>query len=416
MAVEVIKSNCIGCGACVQACPFDALDLVDGIAVVDPEKCTDCGVCVGVCPARALHLEESKCSPNSKEQSCNVKIKEKQVDNSEISKYKGVWVYIEHSYGDIADVSYELLGIGRKLADDLGVKLAGILLGSDVKDKTKDIFEYGADQVYLVDDPVLKDYRTEAYSHCVESLVDKYKPEIMLMGATTQGRDLAGYVATKLQTGLTADCTELAIEQESRLLLQTRPAFGGNVMATIVCKESRPQMSTVRPRVMPMPEKRPGNKGEVIEEKNTLQEDDIATKILEIVSEGGGLVYLDRADIIVSGGKGVGSKENFKILQDLADVLGGTVGASRAAVEAGWMEQSRQVGQTGTTVRPKIYFALGISGAIQHLVGMQTSDVIVAINNDPDATIFNVANYGIVGDLKKIVPELTKELKKRLQG
>lgn len=416
MAVKVIDKNCIGCGACVQTCPFDALDLVDGIAVVDPEKCTDCGLCVGVCPTSALELDESKCSPKSKEQSCNVKIQEKPVNAAEIEKYKGVWVYIEHTHGEIADVSYELLGIGRKLADSLGVKLAGILMGSNVKEKSQDIFEYGADQVYLVDDPVLKDYRTLPYSHCVESLVNKHKPEIMLMGATTQGRDLAGYVATKLQTGLTADCTELDIEDETRLLLQTRPAFGGNVMATIVCKESRPQMSTVRPRVMPMPERIPGNKGEIIEENITLKEDDVVTKILDLVDESGSLVYLDSADIIVSGGKGVGSKENFKIIEDLADVLGATVGASRAAVDAGWMDHAHQVGQTGTTVRPKIYFALGISGAIQHLVGMQTSDVIVAINSDPNATIFTVANYGIVGDIHKVVPELTKELKKRLQG
>lgn len=416
MAVNVIAKNCIGCGACIQTCPFDALDLVDDIAVVDPEKCTDCGLCVGVCPTSALQLDESKCSPQSKEQTCNIKIQEKQVDTDEISKYKGVWVYIEHTYGEIAEVSYELLGIGRELADSLDVKLAGILMGSDIKDKAQDIFEYGADQVYLVDDPVLNDYRTLPYSHCTETLVRKYKPEIMLMGATTQGRDLAGYVATKLQTGLTADCTGLRIEEESRLLLQTRPAFGGNVMATIVCKESRPQMSTVRPRVMAMPERIPGNKGEIIEENIILKEDDVLTKILDLVDESGSLVYLDSADVIVSGGKGVGCRENFQMIEDLAEVLGGTVGASRAAVDAGWMEQTHQVGQTGTTVRPKIYFALGISGAIQHLVGMQTSDVIVAINSDPNATIFTVANYGIVGDIHKIVPELTKQLKKRLQG
>lgn len=416
MAVKVIKKNCIGCGACVQACPFDALDLVDGIAKVDPEKCTDCGSCVAVCPASALELAENKCSPNSKDQKCAIKIKKEPVDNAKIKEYQGVWILIEQNKGQIADVSWELLGAGRKLADDLGVKLAGVLFGSNIKEKTKDVIAYGADQVYLIDDPVLNEYRTEPYSIGLSTLCQKYKPEIILMGATTQGRDLAGYVATKLETGLTADCTELTIEEDTRLLLQTRPAFGGNVMATIVCKESRPQMATVRPRVMPMPDKDEKRQGEIIEERLGLEEKDIATEILESITEGGSSVYLDRADIIVAGGKGVGSKENFQILQELADCLGGMVGASRAAVEAGWIDVGHQVGQTGTTVRPKIYFALGISGAIQHLVGMQTSDIIVAINNDPEAPIFSVANYGIVGDLKKIVPILTNEFKNRLKG
>jgi electron transfer flavoprotein alpha subunit len=413
LTVEVIKKNCIGCGACVQTCPFDALDLVDGIAVVDPEKCTDCGVCVGVCPTMALTLEGQRESEETKEKAIE-KIKEYKPEDPSVNAYFGVWVLIEQSYGEIAEVSWELLGVGRELADDLGVDLAGVLLGHGVKEKVNLIYEYGADKVFLVDEPVLRDYRTEAYSETLTMLIDKYKPEIVLMGATTQGRDLAGHVATKVGTGLTADCTELKIEDETRLLLQTRPAFGGNVMATIVCRNHRPQMASVRPRVMPMPQRVEGRTGTLVEETIGLKEDEIATKVLEFISEGGSAVYLDRAEIIVAGGRGMGTKENFQLIHSLAKTLGGTVGASRAAVEAGWIDVAHQVGQTGATVRPKIYIAVGISGAIQHLVGMQTADVIVAINKDPDAPIFKIANYGIVGDFQKILPLLTESFRQKL--
>ncbi|MFZ5944407.1 MAG: FAD-binding protein [Bacillota bacterium] len=413
MTVEVIKKNCIGCGACVQTCPFDALDLKDGIAVVDPEKCTDCGACVAVCPTAALTLDSRK-EPQETVKEAVDKIKDYKPLDPMVNAYFGVWVLIEQSYGEIAEVSWELLGAGKKLADDLGVDLCGVFLGSNIKDKVGQIYEYGADKVYLIDNPVLKDYRTEPYSESLAKLIKKYKPEIVLMAATTQGRDLAGHVATKVETGLTADCTELKIEKESRLLMQTRPAFGGNVMATIVCRNHRPQMASVRPRVMPMPEKKAGRTGTLIEETIDLQEENIFTKVLEFVAQGGSAVYLDRAEIIVAGGKGMGTQENFKYINDLAKVLGGTVGASRAAVEAGWIDVAHQVGQTGATVRPKVYFAIGISGAIQHLVGMQTADVIVAINNDPDAPIFKIANYGIVGEFQKILPLLTEEFRRKL--
>ena len=276
------------------------------------------------------------------------------------------------------------------------------------------VYEYGADKVFLVDDSVLRDYRTEPYSETLTMLIEKYKPEIVLMAATTQGRDLAGHVATKVKTGLTADCTQLKIEPETRLLLQTRPAFGGNVMATIVCRNHRPQMASVRPRVMPMPQRQEGRKGKLVEEKTELKEENIATKILDFISKGGSAVYLDRAEVIVAGGRGLGTKENFQLIFDLAKVLGGTVGASRAAVEAGWIDVAHQVGQTGATVRPKVYIAVGISGAIQHLVGMQTADVIVAINKDPEAPIFKIANYGIVGDFQKILPLLTDAFRQKL--
>jgi electron transfer flavoprotein alpha subunit len=361
----------------------------------------------------ALTLEDRR-KPDETPKKAEEKIKEFKPKDEKVNAFFGVWVLIEQSYGEIADVSWELLGAGRKLADELGVDLCGVLLGHNIKDKAKLVFEYGADKVYLIDDPVLKDYRTEPYSQSLAILIEKYKPEIVLMGATTQGRDLAGHVATKVGTGLTADCTELKIEKESRLLLQTRPAFGGNVMATIVCRNHRPQMASVRPRVMPMPNKEEGRSGTLIEETINIKEENVLTKILEFIPQGGSAVYLDRADIIVAGGRGIGTKENFKYIFDLAEVLGGTVGASRAAVEAGWIDVAHQVGQTGATVRPKVYIAVGISGAIQHLVGMQTADVIVAINKDPEAPIFKIATYGIVGDYQKILPLLTDVFRQKL--
>ncbi|MBZ4654463.1 MAG: electron transfer flavoprotein alpha subunit apoprotein [Peptococcaceae bacterium] len=415
MAVKVLRGNCIGCGACVQTCPYDALTLVDGIVEVDPDKCTECGACVAVCPTQALTLEDRK-SQNTIARGIE-RIKEvKGPAPGEAQEYKGVWVFIEHQEGEGAPVSWELLGAGRELADSLGVELCGIILGQGVEKIAQEGVFYGADKVYLVESPVLAQYRSEPYADTIVSLVEKYKPEIFLLGATTLGRDLSGRVATLLSTGLTADCTQLSVEKDSRLLLQTRPAFGGNIMATIVCKNHRPQMATVRPRVMPMPQRDPERKGEIIQEKSLVTENEVKTKVVELICEGGSAVYLDKADIIVAGGRGVGSKENFAYLQELADVLGGTLGASRAAVEAGWLPVAHQVGQTGTTVRPKVYFAIGISGAIQHLVGMQTSDVIVAINKDPEAPIFKVATYGIVGDLFTIVPKLTEAFRQKIAG
>lgn len=407
MALTINKKKCIGCGICVQACPVDALDLVDGIAVVDMEKCIKCGKCVRVCPTSAIELE-GYIKPK------DVKPKKIMTQEDADAKCSGVWVLIEQSNGEAAEVSWELLGEARKLATDLKAEVAGVLLGSQVDALIAEAFAYGADTVYVVDDPVLKDYRTEPYSETLTMLVKKYAPEIILMGATTLGRDLAGHTATLVKTGLTADCTDLSIEPETRLLRQTRPAFGGNVMATIVCADHRPQMSTVRPKVMAMPEKQEGRTGKTIRETISIKEEDVLTKIIEKIAEKSGGVYLDKADIIVAAGKGVGSKDNMKLVEELAQVLGGTLGASRAAVEAGWIDVAHQVGQTGYTVRPKLYIAIGISGAIQHLVGMQTSDVIIAINSDPNATIFNVADYGLVGDFQQIVPALTAAFRKKL--
>ncbi|RSK26716.1 electron transfer flavoprotein subunit alpha/FixB family protein [Bacillus sp. HMF5848] len=328
---------------------------------------------------------------------------------------RGVWVYIEENDGKIEGVSLELLGAGRDLADKLEVPLAGILLGNDVKGLTSQVISYGADEVYVIDNPVLKDYRTESYMKGVIELAEKYKPEVFLYGATPNGKDLASAVATDLNTGLTADTTILDINKEKRLLEASRPAFGGNIMATILCKKHRPQMATVRPKVMKALEPDQSRTGKVIEETIDLQETDMRTKVLEIVRNTGKKVNLADADIIVCGGKGMQDAKGFQLIHELADVLGATVGATRDAVEAGWIEHDYQVGQTGETVTPKLFFAIGVSGAIQHVVGMKNSEYIVAINKDPEAPIFDVATYGIVGDAFDIVPLLIEAFKKAQQ-
>jgi electron transfer flavoprotein alpha subunit len=324
-----------------------------------------------------------------------------------------VWVYVEQTNGKPATVSWELLGVGAELAKTLDVELCTAVIGEDVEHLCRESFAHGASKAYLMDDPVFQHYRTESYYKAICHLVHKYKPEIILLGATGLGRDLAGAVATDLQTGLTADCTGLSIDERG-FLLQTRPAFGGNIMATIMTERTRPQMATVRPHVMPMPQRDDSRSGEIVREPAMLREEDIAVKVLEVIddcSQGADAIDIAAADIIVSGGRGMHAKENFQMLQELADELGGVVGSSRAAVEAGWMPVERQVGQTGKTVRPKIYIACGISGAIQHLVGMQDSDFIIAINQDKDAPIFEVATYGIVGDVFNVVPAITKRIK-----
>lgn len=334
----------------------------------------------------------------------------------DFSDYKDVWVFIEEKDDGVAPVSLELLGAGRKLADKRGVDLAGVLIGENVKPLANTAFEYGADKVYIYDQPIFKHYRTESYMRALLECCEKYKPEIILYGATSTGKDLASAVATDLPTGLTADTTELDVEEDTGLLLASRPAFGGNIMATILCKKYRPQMATVRPKVMKALDPEPGRTGELIEETVSIKEEDVRTKVLEIVKDTTKKVRIDEADIIVAGGKGLSSAEGFKLVHKLADVLGGAVGASRDVVEAGWIEHPHQVGQTGVTVTPKIYFAIGISGAIQHLVGMRNSDLIIAINKDPDAAIFQACHYGIVGDAFEIVPLLIEQFRKALSG
>jgi electron transfer flavoprotein alpha subunit/NAD-dependent dihydropyrimidine dehydrogenase PreA subunit len=399
MARLIIDANtCTGCEACISTCPFGALSIKDKVAVVD-EKCTFCGACVDVCPVSAITLE-----------------KDEKAVTIDTSAYKDVWVFIEHEQGKVSNVSFELLGQGRTLASALGCRLCGMLMCDQegMEGFIKESMAYGAERIYVTESPLLKEYRTDPYASGAINLIRKYKPEVVLFGATTQGRDFAGTVATTLETGLTADCTGLDIDPESKQLRQTRPAFGGNIMATILDYPNyRPQMATVRPKVFPMPAKDESRKGDVVREPLPITEEQIRTKILEFI-KGAEAVNLVDAEIIVSGGRGLGNPENFKVVRDLATVLGAAVGASRATVDAGWISYEHQVGQTGRTVRPKIYFAAGISGAIQHLAGMKTSDIIVAINKDPEAPIFKVATYGIVGDLFTVLPMLTEAFKKRL--
>jgi electron transfer flavoprotein alpha subunit len=322
---------------------------------------------------------------------------------------QGVWVFIEVNDGKIEGVSLELLGAGRKLADKLEVPLAGVMLGENVLPLANEVIYAGADQVYVVDHPVLKDYRTESFMKGVCVLAEKYKPEIFLYGATPNGKDLASAVATDLSTGLTADTTMLDVDVEKRLLEASRPAFGGNIMATILCKKHRPQMATVRPKVMKAIEPDTGRKGVIIQEELELREEDMRTKVLKIVKDVTKKASLAEAHVIVAGGKGLGDIQGFQLIHELAEVIGASVGGTRDVVEAGWLKHEQQVGQTGETVTPKIYFAIGISGAIQHVEGMKNSELIIAINKDPNAPIFDVATYGIVGDAMEIVPKLIKQ-------
>lgn len=329
-----------------------------------------------------------------------------------MSDARNVWVFIEVVRGKIKGVSLELLGQGRKMADDLGEKLVAIIPGNEIEDFVKMAIHYGADEAIVVDQKELKDYSTDGYTKAMCTLIKKYNPAVLLIGATNNGRDLGPRVSSRMQTGLTADCTELGVDSETRLVKWTRPAFGGNLMATILCPDHRPQIGTVRPGVFKKPEEDTGRKGEIIHETVEFGPDEIRTRIVEVITEAGGAdVNLEEAEIIVSGGRGVGGPEGFEVLKELADEIGAQIGASRAAVDSGWISSLHQVGQTGKSVGPKIYIACGISGAIQHVAGMSSSDVIIAINKDPDAPIFNIADYGIVGDLFEIIPELTKRIR-----
>jgi len=395
-SIKILLDKCTGCTLCVRTCPFGAIHMADRKAVIDMAKCTLCGSCVAACKFSAIELEKSA-GPKK-----------------DLSAYKDVWVFCEQKKGVIQSISFELLGEGRKLADKLGVKLCAVLLGHDMETAAGKLGERGADKVYLVDHPALAAYQDDPYTAVLVKLVEEYKPEALLCGATTIGRSLISRVAIKTNAGLTADCTGLDVDTKERLLLQTRPAFGGNIMATIIAPNHRPQMATVRHKVMQAAPVRPGRGVEVV--SNVYPEETFAsrTKLLEVVEELANTVNISEADIIVAGGRGMGSKENFARLEELARVLGGAVGATRSAVDADWIPYSHQVGQTGKTVVPKLYIACGISGQIQHLIGMQSSKTIVAINKDPDAPIFKVATYGIVGDVNELVPALTKEFKRAL--
>ena len=386
---------CIGCGVCEEECTFGAIEVIDGVAVVN-EKCTLCGSCVDSCEAEALSIDQ----------------KEKVVQ-ADLTEWSGIMIFAEFRQGKVVPVSFELLGIGRELADQQNVALCAVLLGSGLGDAARDLVSYGADIVYQVDDPSLEYFTDEIYGNILEDVVREQKPEVVLAGATAIGRSFIPLVATSLATGLTADCTQLAIRPEDGVLLQTRPAFGGNIMATIECPYTRPQMATVRPRVMKALQQDPDRKGEIIHFQPLPERLQSKVKVLNNVLEEQDQVNITEGEIIVAGGRGLDNEKGFELIKQLADAVGGAVGASRAAVDSEWIAYHHQVGQTGKTVNPKLYIACGISGAIQHVVGMQSSEAIVAINKDSDAPIFDVATYGIVGDLFEVVPKLIEKIKER---
>jgi electron transfer flavoprotein alpha subunit len=397
MAIKVLNDKCRGCKLCISSCPFGIIEMVDNKAVIK-DGCTMCGTCVKTCKFKAIEITR------------DVKVT---IDKS---LYKGVWVFAEQRGGKLSSVAFELLGEGRKLADELGEPLAAVLLGNKVEADAKRLVEFGADTVFMADAPELEHFLEDSYAQVLTDLIRKENPNIVLIGATAIGRSLGPKIAARLGTGLTADCTGLAVDVAEKNLLQTRPAFGGNLMATILCPNHRPQMATVRPKVFKPLTEEPSRSGNITKVDLSKTAWNIRAKVLEVVNEVGSSVNLEEANIIVSGGRGLGDPKNFQLVKDLAAVLGGAVGSSRAAVDAGWMPYAHQVGQTGKTVGPKIYFACGIHGAIQHLAGMSSSDIIIAINKNPDAPIFKVATFGIVGDVLEILPMLTKEFKKELGG
>ena len=394
MGIEIILDKCTGCGLCVKACPFAAINIKNKKAEIEA-NCTLCGSCVEICKFDAINLERPK--PSDKD----------------LSEYKDVWIFVELREKEIKKVSFELATKAREIADTLGERVGAVILGEKVKHLCDEIATYGVDMICIAENENLIEYNTSNYAGILTGLILKYKPNIVLFPATHLGRDLAPRVAAALEVGLTADCTGLSIKDG--LLLQTRPAFGGNIMADIISPNARPQMATIRPNVMKVRDPDSYRKAEIISIPVDIDPKAMRIIIKEIVkTTESGTKSLDEADIVISGGRGMESAENFKILEDLAETINGVVGASRAAVDVGWRPRSDQVGQSGKTVSPKLYIACGISGKIQHQVGMKCSDTIIAINTDPEAEIFNIADCGIVGDLFEIIPALNEELKKNL--
>jgi len=388
--IKVIYEKCTLCKVCIDVCPFDAIEIKDNKIFIN-EKCTLCGLCVKNCPEKALYKEEKK---------------KEEIDTS---KYQGIWFFAETKDGSISPVSYEMLSACLKIKEKLNQEISGVLFGENVSSLAPDLIKRGCDNVYVIKSEKLENFREQTFADAFSKLINKYKPNIVIAAATMIGRSFIPSVAAKIKTGLTADCTDIDIDEETGLLVQTRPTFGGNLMAKIICKYHRPQMATIRPKIFSPAEVIDGKDGNIIEE-NIEIEDDGNVEILgrEKVEN---VVDLQEAEIIVSGGRGMKGPENFDIIKEFASLLGGAVGASRAAVDSGWIPYPHQVGQTGKTVKPKIYIACGISGAIQHLAGMQTSDFIIAINKDREAPIFKVANLGVVGDLFEVVPLVIKKIK-----
>jgi electron transfer flavoprotein alpha subunit len=390
LGIKIDQDKCVSCALCVSVCPFGCVSIKDNLVSIN-ESCTLCGACKNECPAEAIIIDVPQKTQIAGEG-------------------KGVWVFAEQRDGMIRNVSFELLAKGRELADNLKTDLSAVCFGNSIEG-VDNLIAFGADKLYLVSSPELGPNPEDIYTNLLINLIKKYKPEIVLAGATSLGRSFIPRVAAVVATGLTADCTGLEIDVEKKLLLQTRPTFGGNIMATIICPSSRPQMSTVRPRVFKKGTPDSNRKGQIIKVDFAKECVTSRTKLISFVEDLSEKVKLDEADIIVAGGRGLGKPENFKLIAELAKTLGAALGSSRPPVDEGWIPYSHQVGQTGKTVCPKLYIACGISGAVQHMAGMQTSDTIVAINCDPSAPIFEVATYGIVGDLFKIVPEMIKQIK-----
>ena len=390
--IEVIKNSCVGCNLCISTCGYDAIFKTESVVEIDQDKCTLCGACVSACKFDAIIIRKSGEIYINKED------------------YVGVWIFAEHRNDEIAPVVFELLGKGAELAEIKKTKLTAVLIGSKVSKKAQELIHFGADEVIVVDKPELKNFLDGAYAKVLSVLIQKYKPEIVLCGASVMGRSFFPRVASTIKTGLTADCTELTINPENGDLIQTRPAFGGNIMARIICPNHRPQMATVRHKVMDPLEKDEKKKGKIITENVPIDKLDLLSEYIGFIKDETQGINITEANIIVTGGRGIKSGDNFKMIRDFATSIGAAVGASRASVDSGWIPYSHQVGQTGKTVKPKIYIACGVSGAIQHLAGMQSSEFIIAINKDKDAPIFKVADLGIVGDIFEILPALTKKL------
>lgn len=393
--LKISEELCIGCGICEQSCPFGAIEIKDGMAEAG-DTCTLCGACVESCEVEAISLDIAESR-----------------GKDDLGDWSGVAVYCEFRNGSLAPVALELLGIGRELADKKNVVLSAVLIGHDLGNIGKKLIGHGADVVYVCDDESLLDFKEDSYAAVTTALICEHKPEIFLAGATAIGRSFIPAVATELGAGLTADCTKLAIREEDGVLLQTRPAFGGNIMATIVCESSRPQMATVRPKVMKELPFDGTRKGEVLSFSPSQEVLKSKVRILEVVNSAASSVNIQEAEVLVSGGRGLESEKGFELISELAETMGAKVAASRAVVDAGWIPYPHQVGQTGKTVAPKLYVACGISGAVQHVAGMQSAETIVAFNRDANAPIFDVADYGIVGDLNEIIPKLIQKIEER---